>query len=350
VLEQLYRARDIEKQTIYEITGMADIVRGASNPMETATAQQIKGQFATLRLSDRQAEIQRFARDLIALKAEIISEKFEERTLMLMAGTDLLAQTDMSVPVTFGEAITVLRDDALRAYRIDIETDSTIAIDEQLEKQSSVEFLQSMGQFVGQTVPMMQTVPSLAPAFIESVMACARKFRAGRSVEESFEQGMQFLKQQAQQQMQAIANPQPQQPPPDPMMMKVQADIQKAQTDMQLKMEKFQSDMQMKTQEFQAEQARKAAELDDKYLENQAKLEMERERIKGELNLRAEEIRNTMKLKAFEMAQKYQNDTLEDLQVEGVSKLAPKVTDIQFYIDPVTGAKGARAITKRADN
>ena len=42
------------------ITGMSDIIRGLSEPNETATAQQIKGQFAVLRLSDAAARCSAF--------------------------------------------------------------------------------------------------------------------------------------------------------------------------------------------------------------------------------------------------------------------------------------------------
>jgi hypothetical protein len=69
------------KQTIYEVTGISDIVRGASKANETATAQQIKGQWAGLRISTRQKRFADFARDLIRLKAEVIAERFDPQTL-----------------------------------------------------------------------------------------------------------------------------------------------------------------------------------------------------------------------------------------------------------------------------
>jgi hypothetical protein len=39
---ELYKARDIVKKEIYEITGFSDIVRGQSKASETLGAQQIK--------------------------------------------------------------------------------------------------------------------------------------------------------------------------------------------------------------------------------------------------------------------------------------------------------------------
>jgi hypothetical protein len=46
IVLQLVEQREQVKQTIYEVTGISDIVRGASKADETATAQQIKGRWA----------------------------------------------------------------------------------------------------------------------------------------------------------------------------------------------------------------------------------------------------------------------------------------------------------------
>ncbi|MCQ4187755.1 hypothetical protein FK515_29740, partial [Klebsiella pneumoniae] len=78
-------ARDQCKQTIYEITGISDIVRGASDAGETATAQQIKSRFASIRLQKMQAEVARFAADLIRIKAEIMCELYQPQTLLMYA-------------------------------------------------------------------------------------------------------------------------------------------------------------------------------------------------------------------------------------------------------------------------
>lgn len=74
------------KQDLYEITGISDIIRGQSNPNETLGAQRIKGQFASLRLEDRQSAVAEFVRDTIRIMAEIISEHFQPNTIKEMSG------------------------------------------------------------------------------------------------------------------------------------------------------------------------------------------------------------------------------------------------------------------------
>lgn len=84
-LTALYLARSQVKNDLYEISGVSDIVRGASDPGETAAAQKIKGQFSSIRGSDRKNEFNRFVRDTIVLMAEIMLEHFTDDMLWLMS-------------------------------------------------------------------------------------------------------------------------------------------------------------------------------------------------------------------------------------------------------------------------
>lgn len=173
----LYEARDRTKQVIYEITGISDIVRGDSNAQETATAQRIKGQFASLRLRRRQQAIQRFIGDVYKIKAEIIANHFSAEKLTQMTG----------IPVDEGMEMW-LRDDALRNYKVAVDTDSMVMADEEQEKQTRMEF---MSNFVGLYSNLAGMVaqglmqPDLAR---ESLMFMARGFRGARQFEETLEQ------------------------------------------------------------------------------------------------------------------------------------------------------------------
>jgi hypothetical protein len=88
-LKVLVEQRNEIKQVIYEVTGIADILRGSTNPNETLGAQQLKAQWGSLRIQDRQAEVQRFARDILRLKAEIIANKFSWETITAQAGINV---------------------------------------------------------------------------------------------------------------------------------------------------------------------------------------------------------------------------------------------------------------------
>jgi hypothetical protein len=95
VVAGLYQQRAQLVQTIYEVTGISDVIRGASDPNETATAQRIKGQFGSLRIQKRQGKVQTFIRDLFRIKAEIIAEHFEREKLEEMTGIDMPLQMEI---------------------------------------------------------------------------------------------------------------------------------------------------------------------------------------------------------------------------------------------------------------
>jgi hypothetical protein len=86
VLISLYEARDKVLQTLYQTTGMADILRGETNPTETLGAQQLKSQFATRRISRAQKQVARFARDLLRLRGFVIAKHFSPEMLTKMTG------------------------------------------------------------------------------------------------------------------------------------------------------------------------------------------------------------------------------------------------------------------------
>jgi len=166
-------------QVIYEIVGIADILRGASDPRETATAQRIKGQYGGMRIRKRQKEIQRYARDQINILSEVIAEQFDVQTLLVMSGIP----KNKFETVGMGEVMKLLRDDALRGFRIDIETDSTIVEDEEREKREVMEFMAAMGQFTGQVFQAVQSGIMPPDAAQEIMLFASRRFRAGRKLE-----------------------------------------------------------------------------------------------------------------------------------------------------------------------
>ena len=93
-LQQLYAARESCKQVIYEVTGMSDIMRGASVAAESATAQQIKAQFASMRLNTMKEEMGRFARDILRMKAEVMCSKYQPETLIAISGIQYTPDAD----------------------------------------------------------------------------------------------------------------------------------------------------------------------------------------------------------------------------------------------------------------
>ena len=93
-LKGVYDQREIVKQAIFEVTGVADILRGASDPTETAAAQKLKARFGSTRASRRQRIVQRFVRNAYRLKAELIAEHYPREQLQEMTGILLPTKED----------------------------------------------------------------------------------------------------------------------------------------------------------------------------------------------------------------------------------------------------------------
>ena len=200
-------------QSIFEITGVSDVFRGATDPRETYGAQRLKTQFGSLRLKPRQEEASRFVRDLFRLMSEVIAEEFSPQTMMRMTGTDLTMDAaeaeaeklkatqipqmgpggEMMPPPPIQpkkpemeEVINLLRDDGERGFRIDVETDSTVAQDEGQGKSDAAEFITAIGNFFNATFPMVQT-GAIKPDAMGAILSFgARRFKAGRSLEDIF--------------------------------------------------------------------------------------------------------------------------------------------------------------------
>ena len=90
-LETAYRAMQQVTGQIYDITGISDIIRGQTQASETATAQQIEGQYASLRLRAFQDEVALFATDTLRLKAQIMCSKFAPQTFITMSAVEQLS-------------------------------------------------------------------------------------------------------------------------------------------------------------------------------------------------------------------------------------------------------------------
>jgi hypothetical protein len=89
VLEGCIKLRQQLVEDVYQIIGISDIMRGATDPQETEGAQQLKAQYGGTRIKDRQTEIARFCRDIARLVGQIIAQYCAPATVMEMSNMKL---------------------------------------------------------------------------------------------------------------------------------------------------------------------------------------------------------------------------------------------------------------------
>lgn len=233
VLDRLYLAREQCKKVIYEINGISDILRGSTQASETFGAQELKSQWGTMRLKPKQQEVQRYARDLLRMMLEIAATKFSEVTWAKMTGLPFLLEPKFNeltavakalqgqlqqeqmmaeqaqamgqqVPPSQAQAklqqlqqvqqqlaapqwkqvLDMLRDDMQRAYRIDIETNSTVQPEAVEDQKNIAEVMTALGQYLNGITPLVVSGAMPFQAAQAMMLAIVRRFRFGAEIED----------------------------------------------------------------------------------------------------------------------------------------------------------------------
>lgn len=307
---------------VYQITGLSDIMRGATQANETLGAQQLKSQYGSIRIRDRQDELVRIARDVTRIASEIMAENFSGDTMLSMSQLQIptdadvkkqigalegqmkakaqelqQAQADPEVQqlaqanpeqaqqimqqaqqelqqlqgqmgelqstVTIDAIMRFLNDQRTRPFVLDIETDSTIAPDENAAKQRATEAMTAIGGFMGQAFPLLQADPSAAPVVSDLLKYVTSQFRMGREVETSIEEFAEAMKQRAQ-------NPQPN-PEAEAAQAQAKADQEANAAKLQIEQQRLQADLQLKQADAQARQQDAQIKLEGARMDAEAK-------------------------------------------------------------------------------
>ena len=85
-LETLIKVRTQMMQDLDHVTGINDINRGTSDARETLGGVRLKNNATSGRLQDRQDAMARFCRDTISIMGELVSTKFDPKTLLEVSG------------------------------------------------------------------------------------------------------------------------------------------------------------------------------------------------------------------------------------------------------------------------
>ena len=303
VLLILQQQREASKQVIYEITGISDILRGSTNPNETLGAQQIKSQWGSARLKRMQADCAFFIRDLLRLQAEIIGERFQIETLEQMTGLKMPHQADKDqammqwqqqammaqqqgqqppqqpqFPPTWEEVVQVMRDDKLRTFKVDIETDSTVAASVEADMKGLSDTMNALNQVIQGFMPAVQMGALPVDALKEMLLTVTRRAKMGNAVEDAIDKIKQPPPppQEQQQQDNSVQVKQ----------MELQHIQQVEQGKAQLEQAKLQQSGQI--EQFKAEQAKEMEQIKQQFAYQMEQLkqqaETERARMKAEID------------------------------------------------------------------
>lgn len=229
------------KQDIYDITGIADIMRGQTDAQETATAQQIKGVFGTMRFQDQQKQVQNFVVSAYEIMAEIICENWDAETLADLTSTTLPTEEEkaqikakiatlqtiqndpryvqaaqqglIKVPQvtkdeyrlleqpTWEAILQLMRDEKLRNYSIDVQSSATV-FDDVATQTASVQQLANTFKDIVASAANIQS-PAVIRGYIPIAKMQLTNIKCGRAIAkqliDALEDGAEELEKAAEQ-------------------------------------------------------------------------------------------------------------------------------------------------------
>lgn len=175
-LQILAERRKLLIEAIYEVTGVSDIMRGSSNDKDTATAVLQKTNFGTLRNQDRQNDMQRFIRDLLKIKAEIICEQFSPEKL-----ASFISQNENVSVEIINNAIRLLKTEKIREMTIEIETETSF--NQTQEEEKILRVLQHIHTTINQAFTVVSQQPALLPLYRQMIEAAVTTIPNARQFE-----------------------------------------------------------------------------------------------------------------------------------------------------------------------
>ena len=271
-LQTLIAIRDQTIELLYQVTGMSDVLRGANTDQYTSDGtNQLKAKFGSIRVQALQDEFARFAGDLEALKAEIISKHFETKTIVQQSSAKFLPQADQD---KIEPALQLMQSPEIK-WRVNIRPESIAMIDYAQLKSERTEFLTAMATYIQSAQAAVQAVPGSLPILLEMLKWGLAGFKGSNYLEGTMDQAIDMAK-KAPPQGQDDGKQQEGQLKLELEKMKGQLQQQKQQGEMQKLMMKSQNDMKLLQAKVQGELAKINAD-------SQADLTMEATDARNEL-------------------------------------------------------------------
>jgi hypothetical protein len=332
VLKELQGNRQNALQQLYETLKVSDLLRGTSEQYKSATANRLENQWSSLGLIVRQNMFCKFISDAISHLGAIIAEQFDEQRILEIADADALIEPTIFIPqppppppAPEGmppemapppmmppqpdpialieeqkvEIISILRDNKRRNYRIQIASDSMVAIDQQQQQQEGTMLMQTAGAFFDQMRGLVEQYPPLAQFSLALFQNMIKRFKGGKELDGIFTKAFKQIEEIAKAKEEAAKQP----PPPDPVMQEMQARMQIAQIESQTRLQQAQMEAQDRAVKNQIE------------IQNQ-QLKMQRDQLDAQLEVQDQQFKEYMEQQKLAIAQQEVQVKAQAVQVD----------------------------------
>lgn len=202
VIEKLTELQQAKIQQLYELTGMADVLRGASQQQYTSAEEtKTKTMYGSVRLQRLQNEFAYWVATLQNLKAEIICKHFQPENIIKQS--NIMMTVDG--PNAKNAVAFMKRDDSIQ-FRIRVQPESMAMADYAQLKADRSDFLMAISQFMQSSAPLMQQEPDSVPLLMQMLQWGLAGFKGAQEIEGVLDQAVKAAQVKAQQ---AAANPKP---------------------------------------------------------------------------------------------------------------------------------------------
>lgn len=170
---------------IYELSGISDIMRGATKASETLGAQELKSQYGAVRLQFIQMDVAAFVEDALGIKSDIMIKKFQPNTIRMRSNIDRTADGQPSEdgsPPLVDQALQLMKDPTFD-YRIEVHADSMAVPEFNAERDARLGYIRAIAEFLTSATPIMEQNPGSAPYLLGMMQWAAAGFRVGRGIE-----------------------------------------------------------------------------------------------------------------------------------------------------------------------
>jgi len=277
-LQVLQTARQTALGQLYETLKVSDLLRGTSEQYKSATANRLENAWSSMGLIVRQNMFAKFVSDAVSNLSAIIAEQFDEETILDIGNVaevvgplikepapapepmpqeegmppqEMQPPAPAPMPMPSPEEqvqqmaqaiIAILRDNKQRSYRIQVSTDSMVAVNESQQQQEGMQLIQTTGAFFDQMRGLVEQYPPLMQFSMSLFQNMIKRFKGGKELDAVFTQGFEALGEIIKAKEEAAMQP----PPPDPVMQEVQGRLQIAQIEAEARMASTQMEMQDK--------------------------------------------------------------------------------------------------------
>ena len=277
-LQVLQTARQTALGQLYETLKVSDLLRGTSEQYKSATANRLENAWSSMGLIVRQNMFAKFVSDAVSNLSAIIAEQFDEETILDIGNVaevvgplikepapapepmpqeegmppqEMQPPAPAPMPMPSPEEqvqqmaqaiIAILRDNKERSYRIQVSTDSMVAVNESQQQQEGMQLIQTTGAFFDQMRGLVEQYPPLMQFSMSLFQNMIKRFKGGKELDAVFTQGFEALGEIIKAKEEAAMQP----PPPDPVMQEVQGRLQIAQIEAEARMASAQMEMQDK--------------------------------------------------------------------------------------------------------